>query len=266
LVPELPEVETWRRLAEKHVLGKTIQSVYAAKDDIIFDQTTPGTFKRVLEGRVVTALLRKGKHLWMELDQRPWPYFHFGMSGSFQVYSDPNERPTYCKVEWTMADGTRLGYRNVRRIGKVRLWDDPAAVPPVSKLGFDPFLDMPSPKEFHAQLTRRKAPVKAILLDQGFAAGVGNWIADEILFQAGVHPEKRCHELKDEEVKRIRSKMNTIIRKAVAVAADAERFPKTWLFHHRWGKKAGAETANGHKVAFITVGGRTTAFVPDLQI
>ncbi|MFT5494919.1 MAG: formamidopyrimidine-DNA glycosylase [Kiritimatiellia bacterium] len=264
-MPELPEVETWRRLAEQHVLGLTVQSVFAAQDEIIFDQTTAGTFKRALEGRVVTALKRKGKHLWMELDQRPWPYFHFGMSGSFEVYRDPADRPTYCKAELTMEDGVRLAYRNVRRIGKVRLWEDPTLVPPVSKLGFDPFLNMPTLAEFQAQLTRRKAPVKAVLLDQGFAAGVGNWIADEILFQAGVHPEKRCNLLSDQEVKIIRSKMASIIKKAVDVSADAERFPKTWLFHHRWGKNPAAETVHGHRVAFITVGGRTTAFVPDLQ-
>ena len=84
----------------------------------------------------------KGKHLWMELDQPPHPYFHFGMSGAFYVYASVKDRPKYLKTELLMADGTRLGYRNIRRIGRVRLLDRPEEEPPVSELGFDPYLDL----------------------------------------------------------------------------------------------------------------------------
>jgi formamidopyrimidine-DNA glycosylase len=264
-MPELPEVETWRRLAEQHVAGKTIKSVFALKDEIIFDNCTQAAFTRKLTGRCIDQVLRKGKHLWMDLDQAPHPYFHFGMTGSFHVYRSEKLRPRFLKAELLMDDGTRLGFRNVRRIGRVRLHDDPTAVPPISKLGFDPFLDMASLAFFKETFARRKAPIKALLLDQKFAAGVGNWIADEILYQAGIDPARRANTLSSDEIKRIRNKMGSIIRKAVDVSADADHFPRTWLFHYRWGKNKEALTAKGQKIEFATIGGRTTAFVPDVQ-
>ena len=264
-MPELAEVETWRRLAEDHVAGKRIAKVHAFKDEIVFDNTTHTRFARTLKDRQIDAVLRKGKHLWMTLDKQPFPYFHFGMSGSFHVYRNEQQRPTYLKTELIMDDGTRLGYRNVRRIGKVRLHEDPTAVPPISKLGPDPYLELPSNQWFIEFLGKRKAPIKAVLLDQKFAAGVGNWIADEVLYQAKIHPAKKANVLSDAEIKTIRTKIRSIIKKAVDVSADAERFPSNWLFHHRWGKNAEARTAKGEAITFETIGGRTTAYVPAIQ-
>ena len=264
-MPELAEVETWRRLAEANVAGKRIASVFTTKDEIIFDNCTHTRFTRALKDRTIDQIHRKGKHLWMDLDQAPHPYFHFGMSGSFHVYRDEKKRPTYLKAELLMDDGTRLGYRNVRRIGKVRLHDDPTAVPPISKLGPDPYLELPTIKWFAEHLAKRKAPIKAVLLDQKFAAGVGNWIADEVLYQAAIDPAKLAKDLTADEVKKIRSRVSSIIKKAVDVEADADRFPKSWLFHHRWGKNKEARTAKGEVIEFATIGGRTTAFVRAVQ-
>ena len=264
-MPELAEVETWRRLAEEHVAGKRIASVFTTKDEIVFDNATHTRFAKALKDREIESIHRKGKHLWMDLDQAPHPYFHFGMSGSFELYHEEEERPTYLKAELLMDDGTRLGYRNVRRIGKVRLHDDPTAVPPISKLGPDPYIELPSVLWFAEHLAKRKAPIKAVLLDQKFAAGVGNWIADEILYQGRIDPAKLAKDLTPAEVKIIRNKMRSIITKAVDVSADADRFPKSWLFHHRWGKNKEARTAKGERIAFATIGGRTTAYVPAVQ-
>ena len=133
--------------------------------------------------------------------------------------------------------------------------------PPIANLGFDPLLDPPSPAEFEGRLRARHAVVKGVLLDQSFAAGVGNWIADEILYQAGIDPRKRANELSLPEVRRVRKKLQDIISFAINVGADDEKFPGTWLFHYRWGKKA-AKDGRGKRIEFITVGGRTTAWVP----
>ncbi len=107
--------------------------------------------------------------------------------------------------------------------------------------------------------------MKAVLLDQKFAAGVGNWIADEVLYQAKIDPRKYAHELTDDEARRVRTCLKRIITKAVDVNAEKARFPRTWLFHHRWGKNSDAKTARGEKIEHMTVGGRTTAWVPDRQ-
>jgi formamidopyrimidine-DNA glycosylase len=104
-----------------------------------------------------------------------------------------------------------------------------------------------------------------VLLDQGFLAGVGNWIADEVLYQARLDPRRISSELTVSEIQRLRTKIRSVIRKAVAVDADSSRFPRTWLFHRRWGKDPEAHTIRGEKIRHTTIGGRTTAWVPGVQ-
>jgi len=110
---------------------------------------------------------------------------------------------------------------------------------------------------------------------------VGNWVADEVLYQAKIHPAKAACELSEKEVKTLHIMLLSVCRKACAVSADHTRFPKNWLFHYRWGKgrsasemaeengsvaKAGvAALPDGKKIHFTEVGGRTTAFVPAVQ-
>jgi formamidopyrimidine-DNA glycosylase len=264
-MPELPEVERARRLAESAVLGRRIIQVAVRHDTIVFDGVRPRRFANAVRNRTIRRVRRRGKHLWFELDRRPWPLFHFGMTGGFHVYANRSERPRFWKVELCAEDGTRLAMTDMRRFGRIRLLDSPEEQPPIAALGFDPLLDLPGPAEFAARLTRRQAPVKAVLLDQGFAAGVGNWIADEVLFQARIAPHRKASALSPDEVQRLRARLASVIRKAVAVDADSHRFPRSWLFHHRWGRNADARTARGQRIVHVTVAGRTTAWVPSVQ-
>lgn len=265
-MPELPEVERGRRIAERALVDRRITRVATADDRIVYAGVTPRRFAAALRNRHVRAVHRRGKYLWLELDERPWPAFHFGMTGSFHVYRDPRDRPPYTKCELLVDDGTRLAMPNPRRLGRIRLLQDPQSEPPICHLGFDPLLDLPTLAAFSRTLVRRKAPVKAVLLDQSFAAGIGNWIADEVLYQAHIAPHRRACDLSADEMRRIRTRLAAIVRHAVAVDADKRRFPRSWLFHRRWGRKADAVTANGkHPITHDTIGGRTTAWVPAVQ-
>jgi formamidopyrimidine-DNA glycosylase len=264
-MPELPEVETARRRAERALAGRRIASVATRPDPIVFEGVTPGRFARALVGRRVLAVRRKGKHLWMELDRRPWPLFHFGMTGSFEFYDELRERPRFWKVELRMDDGTRLAMPDARRFGRIRLQYEPERERPLSELGYDPLIGLPVAAELLRTLARRRAPIKAVLLDQGLFAGVGNWIADEVLYQAGLAPHRLASELGLDEVRRLRGRLQAIVRFAVSVGADDERFPSTWLFHHRWGKNSDARTGRNERIVHETIGGRTTAWVPSRQ-
>lgn len=264
-MPELPEVEHGRRIAEQHLVGKQIAKVATVNDDIVYDGVPPRRFAAALKGRTVIAACRWGKHLWFELDERPWPTLHFGMTGRFDVYKDTKQRPTYWKVEVLTEDGQRLSMRNPRRLGRIRLRDNPRHEPPISELGFDPLLSMPSLRVFQSLLARRSGPVKGVLLDQSFAAGVGNWIADEVLYQAGIAPHRKADTLSVDDARRLRNKLTLVIRKAVEADAVKERFPRTWLFHHRWGKNSEAITHRRERIIHETIAGRTTAWVPSVQ-
>jgi formamidopyrimidine-DNA glycosylase len=263
-VPELPEVEAARRRAERHLLGRRLVSVSAASDPIVFEGTSPRRLA-ALRGREIVAVRRRGKHLWMELDRRPHLLFHFGMTGGFRLGRPGEGRPRFWKLDLTAEGDRRLVFTDPRRLGRVRLRRNPEGEAPLVGLGFDVLAELPRTPEIATILARHGAPVKAVLLDQSLFAGVGNWIADEVLYQAGLDPRRPASALAREEVGRLRARLHDIVGRAVAVDADSARFPRTWLFHRRWGRKPGAHTARGEPIEFLTVGGRTTAWVPSRQ-
>lgn len=264
-MPELPEVEDARRRAERALLGRRIVAVATVPDPIVYEGVSPGRFASALRGRRVEAVRRKGKHLWMELDRRPWPLFHFGMTGSFQVYEDPRARPRFWKLELVAEGGCRLAMPDSRRFGRIRLQQEPERSSPLRELGFDPLVALPTTPALRELLSRRSAPIKAVLLDQRLFAGVGNWIADEVLYQAGIRPRRAACDLGPKEVARMRSRLSAIVRRAVAVDADSDRFPRSWLFHRRWGRDDQARTWRGERIVHETIGGRTTAWAPSRQ-
>ncbi len=276
-MPELPEVEYGRRVAELVSLNRVITRVWCARDSIVF-QDPPARVRRGLTGRRVNAVRRHGKYLWFELDARPWPVFHFGMTGSFRVpggtslrlESSPSHEPDqwpprFAKIRLYFDDGGELVMTNARRLGRIRLRNDPPTQPPIGALGFDPLLALPPLREFRRLLAKRSTRLKALLLDQRFAAGVGNWIADEVLYQARIDPRRRVNELSSEEVARIHRKLAAVIRTAVRVNADKAKFPASWLFHRRWGRRPDATTTRGEPIRHIVIAGRSTAWVPSVQ-
>lgn len=278
-MPELPEVEAARVLAQRVAAGRRIVHVSCSADPIVFEGVSAASFTRALVGRRVRAVRRRGKHLWLELDRRPWPTFHFGMAGGFHSTAGRGVRlvshgsvdrfaewpPRFSKLHLRFDDGGELVMTDGRRLGRIRLRRDPTAEPPISLLGWDALHELPPPARFRAMLRERKAPIKAVLLDQGFSAGVGNWIADEVLYQARIAPGRRADTLTTLEAGRLRTKIRSVMKTAVGARSDSDRYPRGWLFHHRWGKNADARTARGERIRHITVGGRTTAWVPGVQ-
>lgn len=288
-MPELPEVEAARRATHKVATGRRIVEAHVADDPIVFEGVAPTRFRRALVGRRVKAVRRHGKHLWLELDRRPWPCLHFGMTGGIHVtratpgggaagpavrlVSDGNASrsdwpPRFTKLHLRFADGGELALADGRRLGRIRLRRDPATEPPISILGFDAWRALPTAARLYAMLRERKSPIKAVLLDQSFAAGIGNWIADEVLYQAGIAPKRRAGTLSRAEAARLRAKIRSVIGGAVRAGSDSERFPRWWLFHRRWGHRRGgppATTVRGEHIRHETVGGRTTAWVPTAQ-
>lgn len=276
-MPELPEVERSRRLAESVAAGRRIERVECAADPIVYAGASAREWE-ALRGRVVLAACRWGKQLWLDLDAPPHPLFHLGMTGGLRVPGDtplklatgpahrPDEwPPRFWKVRLTFEGGRELVMTDARRLGRLLLRAAPREEPPVSRLGFDPLLALPSPRRFAELLAARSVVVKSLLLDQRFAAGVGNWIADEVLYQARIDPRRRARDLDEREARRLRAVLRRVVEKAVSVDAESSRYPEGWLFHRRWGRRAGAKTARGEPVEHLEIGGRTTAWVPAIQ-
>jgi formamidopyrimidine-DNA glycosylase len=267
-----------RRLATRVAVGRRIIEVWCAPDPLVFEGVSAARVGRALRGRRVRAARRHGKHLWLELDRRPWLLMHFGMTGGLHAperapvhlmstrgWSPPGWPPRFAKLRLTFDDGGALAMADARRLGRIRLRGDPRRELPLANLGFDALRELPAPGRFRALLRARAAPMKALLLDQTFAAGVGNWIADEVLYQSRIAPHRSARTLTAEEAARLRRRLGAVLATAVAAGANSDRYPRTWLFHHRWDHDALARTASGARIRWETIAGRTTAWAPSTQ-
>ncbi|KAJ8594894.1 hypothetical protein M405DRAFT_728994 [Rhizopogon salebrosus TDB-379] len=273
--------------------GNKIIRVETSEDNIVFQGISHEDFGREICGRILKDAFRYGKCFYIELEGAgKMPVLHFGMTGMLQVRNQPTFQymnkiqsfevwpPKYMKFVLHIEDKTsrtitELAFSDARRLGRIRLATHPREEPPISGLGFDPILSMPPLLEFRTLVLKRSCPIKALLLDQSFSAGVGNYLADEILYQAKVHPEQRCNTLYETQVEALHREVADICRIAVEANADINKYPSHWLFRHRWvnltsgkGKKAQSmmlPSGESATIKWVTVGGRTSAYVAEVQ-
>ncbi|XP_020692542.1 formamidopyrimidine-DNA glycosylase isoform X3 [Dendrobium catenatum] len=259
-MPELPEVEAARKAIEEHCTGKKVRRSVVANDSKVIEGVSPSELESALVGKTIIAALRKGKNLWLRLDSPPFPSFQFGMSGAVYIkgvavtkykrsaVSDEDEWPSkFSKVFMELEDGLELSFTDKRRFARVRLLQDPEAVPPISELGPDALLEPLQIEELVNALRKRNTAIKALLLNQ-----------------ARIHPLQIASRLSREDCESLHRCIEEVIKKAVEVGADSSQYPSNWIFHSRE-KKSGEAFVDGKRIEFIAAGGRTTAFVPELQ-
>lgn len=279
-MPELPEVETVRRLLERVLVGKKIVEVEIPEDRIVLGGVAPEAFVNALQGRKVTKVGRKGKTWWLEFDAPPILLGHLGMAGWVREigadtirlrehgnapFEDKEGKIKFLKMRLTTDDGKTVVFTDGRRLGRLWLEESPAKSAKLKALGPDWLTDPMTLAELGKILTKRKAPVKALLLDQKLFAGVGNWIADEVLYHAKIAPARLASSLTPEETKELITQIKKVLTIAVKAGADSKKYPKNWLFNVRWGGGKGHETHQGEELIRETIGGRTTAWVPSRQ-
>lgn len=279
-MPELPEVETVCRVMRRALVGKKIKEVEVVPDAIIFGATPPEAIRKALKGEVVKTIGRKGKTWWIELDSGAVLFGHLGMTGWIRELGkatvrlrehgqapldDEEGRPRFLKLLITAEEGTRISLTDARRLARVWLGKDLASDPKIKKLGPDAKDELPKGKAFGDLFRKRHAPIKALLMDQHIISGIGNWVADEVLYHAKIAPSRPASSLSDKDFSRLRAAIVEVLDIAVEAGADSEKYPDSWLFHHRWGGKRGADKIGKHKIERTEVGGRTTAWVPSVQ-
>jgi formamidopyrimidine-DNA glycosylase len=258
-VPELPDVEQFRGIFRRHAAGKTVSSVWA--DPTIVRNATQGALGRALRGRRFEDPDRHGKWLICWTDG-PALLLHFGMTGDLIWSGDEPRRHPHDRMVLAFVEGGELRYRNMRKLGGVWLAHGPAEVAAVlGPLGPDALAVRR--RQFLALLDRRRGGVKAALMDQGLVAGVGNLIADEVLWHARVHPRRRIETLAPWERDRLYTELRKVLREAVE-HYDHIPTKRRWLWHVR-GLPGAACPRCGTALARTTAGGRTTYFCPTCQ-
>ncbi|KAF9458763.1 hypothetical protein BDZ94DRAFT_1172998 [Collybia nuda] len=291
LIPLDVEVQKAIGILNAIAAGKRINAVEAFDDNIVFLGITAEQFAKEITGRTVENAFRYGKYFYLALDEGgKMPVLHFGMTGMLQVKGELatyyKKTPRSASTDWpprfvkfilhlvddATGETAELAFLDARRLGRIRLCTSPLTESPIADLGFDPILSMPSLEVFKPLVLKRSCPIKALLLDQSFSAGVGNWVADEILYHARVHPEQRCNTLTAKQLAAVHFHTSEVCRIAVSVNADDSKYPDHWLFNHRWGKgkkekhKLKLPSGKPATIEWVTVGGRTSAYVVELQL
>ncbi len=212
-MPELPEVETIKNELEPYVIGRQITGVTLFWERIV-RQPSPEEFCSHLTGQRITGLSRNGKYLSFKLSSGDVLIVHLKMSGSLLLESAPTQDNRFNRAVFQLDGNTRLYFRDPRKFGAMWLVKDKNTV--VEKLGPEPLEAGFTPQVLTERLRKRTAPIKALLCDQSLIAGVGNMYADEALFAASIHPLRQGGSLTPEEVKRLHSAIQQVLRAGIA--------------------------------------------------
>ncbi len=204
-MPELPEVETIKNELAPHILGHRIIGASFAWEGIV-KQPSVEEFCSRLSGQVITGIERQGKYLIFRLSSGEALVIHLKMSGSL-LLNQTDDR--FIRATIHLNDGIKLYFRDPRKFGAMWLAKDENTIIP--KLGPEPFKAGFTPEVLAELLRSRTAPIKALLCDQGFIAGVGNMYADEALFASRIHPLRSGGSLTREEVKKLYSAIKQVL-------------------------------------------------------
>ncbi len=230
-MPELPEVETVARGLALRLEGRVLARVDQHRPDLRFP--LPDRFAQRLVGRRVAAIGRRAKYLVIRLDDGMVVLGHLGMSGRMVITEvrpppPPGTDPALAKHDhlvWWTADGARVAFNDPRRFGSFDLVSDNhlGSHPALKDLGPEPLSDAFGPEHLTAAFAGRRAPVKALLLDQRLVAGLGNIYVCEALFAAGISPLRPAGAVDRAAAGRLAAAIKAVLEKAIAAGGSSLR-------------------------------------------
>ncbi len=269
-MPELPEVETVVRALRPDIIGRAIIGVWNDWPRHIA-RPSPAELAARLPGERVTALDRRGKYLVFALAGPETLIIHLKMSGHLAVVDADRPRHRHVHTAFALDDGRELRFRDMRKFGKVYLVREAAEV--LGGLGPEPLADDFTPALLGERLAGSKRALKPLLLDQSRIAGIGNIYADEALFAAGLHPERRAHTLGRAELHRLHRAIRAVL--ALGIAREGASID---LYVKPDGQKGDMQNAVqvfrrtgypcfrcGRPIERVVLGGRSTHFCPHCQ-
>jgi formamidopyrimidine-DNA glycosylase len=263
-MPELAEVEWYRKqwdAGRGHVIGDL--ALHARKR--VFRGTNTRELQRRLAGAKYLSSARSGKRMLFKFSDDNWLGVHLGMTGRIHV-APPNFRPAKHDHLVLYQCERALVFTDSRQFGRVRFHhgvDKPdwwkADSPEITSSNFDTqFLDLFLDRH-------RKAPIKAVLLLQTGFPGVGNWMADEILWRAKILPSRRTSSLRQHERAALLQQAKFVVRRSLeTLGKDFSDPPRGWLIHQRW-SRTGTCPRHRTPLRHATIGGRSTAWCPRCQ-
>jgi len=212
-MPELPEVESTKNELLPHIVGRRVSGVTLFWTGIV-RQPSVAEFCSRLIGQKITGVARRGKYLILSLTSGEALIVHLKMTGSLLLKPASAEPGRFTRAIIHLDKEIQLGFRDPRKLGVMWLIGDINSI--VGKLGPEPLETSFTPQVLIERLAKRKAPIKAILCDQTFIAGIGNMYADEALFAARIHPLRLGKSLSQDEVKRLHHSIQRVLLSAIS--------------------------------------------------
>ncbi len=269
-MPELPEVETIRTDLDKHLRGRKIIGI-KIPDGRVIKHPSPKIFKKRLTGDSFLNVKRRAKFLLLPLRSGSLLLVHLGMAAWLRYFKG---RPSkYCRVLFKLDNGRYLEFGDKRIFGKLRLLSRPEDHPGLGLLGPEPLSKDFSLVWFKKALSKRKTKIKALLLNQNFIAGIGNIYAQEALFRAGIHPERRANQLRGGEIKKLHLAIRRVLKEGIShrgtsVDSYVDGFGRKGSFQFRlrvYGRENEACLRCRTPIKKKTIGQRGTYFCPGCQ-
>ncbi|MDQ6772620.1 MAG: bifunctional DNA-formamidopyrimidine glycosylase/DNA-(apurinic or apyrimidinic site) lyase [Candidatus Dormibacteraeota bacterium] len=268
-MPELPEVETVAADLRPHLVGRIVVAADLRFPTIV-RYPDPARFEAEIVGCRVVGLRRRGKYILHDLDSGAVLVVHLGMTGQWRCVVAGAAEPPHLHLVLRLDDGRLLRYSDTRRFGRVLLGTESelVAVRAMPALGPEPIAAGLTAASLRRRLRGRRAPIKALLLDQRLLAGVGNIYADEALFQAGIRPDRPGGGLGLARAERLRGALHELLSTAIAnrgssVSDYRDAFGETGRNQevlNVYGR-AGEPCVNcGRPLSKTVIGGRTTVF------
>ena len=275
-MPELPEVETVRRMLSEHVPGRRIARAEVSRHRL--RTTSLAKLPGQLEGRTFGLPRRTGKFLFLDLEGEATLLSHLGMSGRWLFWpagSEAEDSLPHVHLRLTFTDGAKLWYQDIRRFGMLRVvaLDALARDPSVRLLGPDPLVARPDGATLRALAKGSRVAVKNFLLDQRRIAGIGNIYASEILFLARVSPRRRAGTLALADWSAIAEQIPLVLEASIArMGTTFSTYRTIWNEPGEYGDqllvydRAGQPCANCRgPVKRLVQGGRATFWCPVCQ-
>jgi formamidopyrimidine-DNA glycosylase len=263
-MPELAEVEYFRKRWDIGI-GHEIVAVQLHAKKRIFRSTNTAALKRLLVQQKLLRSTARGKQMLFVFSKSNWLGIHLGMSGKLRTETAHFRAEKHDHFVLRQKD-CALIFSDPRQFGRVRFhhgteapawWE--ANTPEIHSTEFT--------VARMSQFVRRhgRAPIKAVLLLQSGFPGIGNWMADEILWRARIAPRRHGSKLKKNELRVLCRSTRFVARASLrTLGRDNSDPPRGWLLHERW-QVGGKCPRDGHVLRRATIGGRTTAWCPLCQ-
>lgn len=269
-MPELPEVETVAQTLKKLISGRTIEAVEILYLPIVKGDVSD--FQKKSVGQKIEDLKRRGKYLLFILSD--WVLVsHLRMEGKYFVVKKEDAVRKHTHVLFHLDHDLDLRYNDVRKFGRMEIIPKAFDYAHFKDLGPEPLSADFNPTYIYTSLKKRKQPLKQVLLDQHFVAGIGNIYADEILFAARIHPETIADRLTEKECAALQRETVRILAAAVALGGTTIRSYTSALgVHGRFQQQLCVHTKVGEHcpvcgstIIKIRTAGRGTYLCPHCQ-